>query len=227
MLRADAPWHLGQDQPLHFAILGPLEVHRGDTRLELGPFKQRVLLAGLLCRSNAIMPVEQLLDVIWANKQPRTARKNLQVYVSALRKITGDRIRHVAYGYALQVSIDQLDLLRFDYLADTGRKASQAGDLEGSRALLGEALLLWRDRPLVDLMANSFIGAESDTFMERYLAVYEDWADLETATDSAGSDRGTVIKQFIRWYLRRPGATLPQRPTVAFWAARKGQHQQP
>jgi hypothetical protein len=42
----------------------------------------------------------------------------------------------------------------------------------------------------------------------------EDWADLKTATQAAGSDRGTVIKQLIRWYLRRPGARLPERPTL-------------
>ena len=40
----------------------------------------------------------------------------------------------------------------------------------------------------------------------------EDWTDLEAATGTLGSDRGTVIKQFIRWYLRRPGAKLPERP---------------
>ena len=40
----------------------------------------------------------------------------------------------------------------------------------------------------------------------------EDWTDLETATGELRSDRGTVIKQFIRWYLRRPGAKLPERP---------------
>jgi hypothetical protein len=39
-----------------------------------------------------------------------------------------------------------------------------------------------------------------------------DWADLETATKAVGSDRGTVIKEFIRWYLRRPGAELPEPP---------------
>jgi hypothetical protein len=49
----------------------------------------------------------------------------------------------------------------------------------------------------------------------------EDWDDLEAATAAAGSDRGTLIKQFIRWYLRRPGAKLPERPTPAFWAARQ------
>ncbi|HEY1344631.1 MAG TPA: hypothetical protein VGF54_06590, partial [Streptosporangiaceae bacterium] len=40
----------------------------------------------------------------------------------------------------------------------------------------------------------------------------EDWADLETASGSLGADRATVIRQFIHWYLRRPGAKLPERP---------------
>jgi hypothetical protein len=43
----------------------------------------------------------------------------------------------------------------------------------------------------------------------------DDWADLETTTNGVGSDRGTVIKEFIRWYLRRPGAKLPERPERA------------
>jgi hypothetical protein len=49
----------------------------------------------------------------------------------------------------------------------------------------------------------------------------EDWADLEAATGTLGSDRGTVIKQFIRWYLRRPGAKLPERPDAGFWARKR------
>lgn len=47
----------------------------------------------------------------------------------------------------------------------------------------------------------------------------DDWADLETATKRLGADRATVIKQFIRWYLRRPGAELPERPGVTSSAA--------
>lgn len=55
----------------------------------------------------------------------------------------------------------------------------------------------------------------------------DDWDDLEAATSTVDSDRGTVIKQFIRWYLRRPGAKLPERPAAASWAARKtGREQQ-
>lgn len=40
----------------------------------------------------------------------------------------------------------------------------------------------------------------------------EDWTDLRASADSSGSDRTKVINQFIRWYLRRPGAKLPERP---------------
>lgn len=40
----------------------------------------------------------------------------------------------------------------------------------------------------------------------------EDWADLEARAASQGADRAKVINQFIRWYLRRSGAKLPERP---------------
>jgi hypothetical protein len=38
------------------------------------------------------------------------------------------------------------------------------------------------------------------------------WDELDPAARSVGYDRPKVINQFIRWYLRRPGAKLPQRP---------------
>jgi len=187
-------------------------VHRDGEPLELGPFKQRVLLAALLCRPNSVMPVEQLLDVIWDNEQPRTARKNLQVYLCQLRKIAGERIRHLAYGYQFLVSPAELDLLRFDDMVTAGRKAAQAGDLERARTLLREAMQIWRDRPLVDLLSNSFIGTESATLMERYLEAYEEWADLEIG---AGRHRGLLgqLGQLARLHPFR------ERLSVAFMTA--------
>lgn len=38
------------------------------------------------------------------------------------------------------------------------------------------------------------------------------WDDLGPAAQKVGHDRAGVIRQFVRWYLRRPGADLPQRP---------------
>lgn len=40
----------------------------------------------------------------------------------------------------------------------------------------------------------------------------DDWADLDATAKRTGSDRAKIINQFIRWYLRRPGAELPERP---------------
>jgi hypothetical protein len=38
------------------------------------------------------------------------------------------------------------------------------------------------------------------------------WEPLEPAAEAAGYDRSGLIRQFVRWYLRVPGAKLPQRP---------------
>lgn len=46
----------------------------------------------------------------------------------------------------------------------------------------------------------------------------EDWADLLAATEAEGSDRGTVIKEFIAWYLHRTDAPKRlSRPDVSVW----------
>ena len=40
----------------------------------------------------------------------------------------------------------------------------------------------------------------------------EDWSDFESAAASRETDRATLVREFIAWYLRRPGAKLPKRP---------------
>jgi DNA-binding SARP family transcriptional activator len=160
-------------------VLGPLEVLRGGEHVDPGPYKQRVVLAALLLRPNTIVPVEQLLHAIWEDEQPRTARKNLQVYICALRRIVGDRIAHRSYGYRLEADADELDLLRFDALSAAGRAARRAGDPAAARLLLAEAAGTWRDRALVDLADNPYLAAESKRLAARRLGVCEDWFDLE------------------------------------------------
>lgn len=42
----------------------------------------------------------------------------------------------------------------------------------------------------------------------------QEWEDLEAAARDLGLDRAKVINQLIEWWLRRPGAKLPERPTA-------------
>ncbi|UVS77311.1 Regulatory protein AfsR [Actinokineospora sp. UTMC 2448] len=169
----------GASSGLRFGVLGPLDVRDGAGAVDPGPYKQRVLLGVLLLRANMVVPVDQLVQAVWPEGLPRTARKNLQVYVSALRKIIGDRIHHASYGYVLDAVPDEVDALRFDTLANSGYAAYHSGNLHETRKLLGEAVALWRDEVLADLAGNPVIAAEADQLGQRYLAVYEDWVDLE------------------------------------------------
>jgi hypothetical protein len=42
----------------------------------------------------------------------------------------------------------------------------------------------------------------------------EDWKDGDAVTHEMGTTRGRILNEFLLWYLRRPGAKLPQRPTA-------------
>lgn len=40
-----------------------------------------------------------------------------------------------------------------------------------------------------------------------------DWADLDALAQLLGTDRAKVINAYVQYFLRRPGAKLPDRPT--------------
>lgn len=42
----------------------------------------------------------------------------------------------------------------------------------------------------------------------------EDWADIMSRAKDADTSAGELIKEFVAWWLRRPGAKLPKRPST-------------
>lgn len=40
----------------------------------------------------------------------------------------------------------------------------------------------------------------------------DEWEPADTVTQEMGTNRTAVLNQALRWYLRRPGAKLPERP---------------
>jgi DNA-binding SARP family transcriptional activator len=158
-------------------------VRINDTLAELGSTKQRRLLALLLMRANRPVSVSELIDAIWPENPPRTARKNLQVYVCGLRKLFPDRIEYDANGYVFASDSAELDLHRFEELIATGRRAARNGDATASADLLGSAVRLWRGRPAAGLWDAGEIPADAARLWDRFVAAYEDWID---ATISVG-----------------------------------------
>ncbi|MEU9084842.1 BTAD domain-containing putative transcriptional regulator [Streptomyces sp. NPDC048357] len=169
---------------LRFSVLGPLTVHRDDRALPLGPLKQRVVLATLLGSANSPVSVDALTDAVWQEEPPRTARKNLQVYVSALRALLADddqdrpRLTHTGGGYVLRVAEDELDLLRFRSLVRAAEGQGQ-GPRPAAR-LLRQALDLWQGPPLGDdLRQSPRLAEEAERLELRHLTAYESWAEAE------------------------------------------------
>jgi len=39
-----------------------------------------------------------------------------------------------------------------------------------------------------------------------------EWDEFGEASASQNTERSGVLREFIRWYLRKPGAELPKRP---------------
>jgi DNA-binding SARP family transcriptional activator len=171
---------------MHFGVLGTLEARIGAAPCPLGPFKQRVVLALLLCNANSIVPVDLLAEALWGDDLPRTAYKNLQVYISTLRRIlfSGNGQARLAYrirGYQIELSTSELDALLFNDLAHQGRMALRDGAVASAARTLEAALAMWRSDALMDLRGVPAIEAEAVRLENRRLSVYEDWFEAELA----------------------------------------------
>jgi DNA-binding SARP family transcriptional activator len=104
---------------LSFHVLGPLEAFSDGVELDLGPRKQRALLALLLLSANRVVSTERLIDDLWGEAPPSTARAALQVYVAGLRKALGNdgaTLRTRVPGYVVEAEDGALDLDRFTKL---------------------------------------------------------------------------------------------------------------
>jgi DNA-binding SARP family transcriptional activator len=188
---------------MDFRFLGPLEVFEHDRTLALGGVKQRSLLALLLLQANELVSTDRLIDQLWGTSPPATAGKSVQVYVSRLRKVLGEgRLVTHGRGYLLRVESGELDLARFEQLADEARRAPP----EASARKLREALALWRGPALADLAYESFAQVEIARLEEMRLAVVEQRIDADLAlgrhAELVGELEALVARQPLRERLR-------------------------
>jgi predicted ATPase/DNA-binding SARP family transcriptional activator len=146
---------------VEFRLLGPVEVLGDDGGPVAVPGKRpRAVLALLLLHPNQAISTERLIDAVWGDDPPASARGALQVHVHALRKALGvDRIVTRAPGYLVRVAPGELDAARFDELVMEGRHA--------------EALALWRGPALADVADQAFARADVARLEEARLTALE------------------------------------------------------
>ena len=158
---------------MDFRILGPLEVSSGDGAIRLGGRKQRAVLAHLILRADRPVPVGLLIDGLWGEKPPETARNTLQTYVYRLRQVLGDdRIFSEAGGYMLRADAAEIDAAQFEAMVKTA-KADLSSDPSKAAAALSQALALWRGAPLADLSNEPSFRGEIARLEELHLSATE------------------------------------------------------
>jgi DNA-binding winged helix-turn-helix (wHTH) protein len=117
--------------------------------VDVGGLKQRALLAILLLHANQPVHRDVLIDQLWAEHPPAGAEHAVEVYIwrlrTALESAAGSQGVLTRPGaYLLQAEEEQVDVARFERLAEAGRRALAAEDPGRAAADLGEALALWR-----------------------------------------------------------------------------------
>jgi DNA-binding SARP family transcriptional activator len=175
---------------MEFRILGPLEVVDEGRPVVLQRGKHLALLAYLLLHPNELVSSDRLIDALWGERPPPTAAKILQNAVSQLRRALGeDRLVTQAPGYRFRLEQGELDLHRFEQLAQEGRA-------KGDAKVLRDALAIWRGEPLANLRDESFAQDAARQLEEARLSVLEDRIDADLA---AGRDAVLVpeLEQLI------------------------------
>ena len=142
---------------LEVRVLGPLQVVRDGHAVDLGPPRQRALLAVLVLSANQVVSTEQLIDQLWGERPPASAPNMIQVYVSRLRKALGPgRLVTQPPGYLLSVDQGQLDAMRFTELVERADRLMSDGAVGDAKELLEQALGMSRGPPLADFTYESF-----------------------------------------------------------------------
>jgi len=165
-----------------FAILGPLSVTDDGRDVPITAGRDRVVLAMLLLHACRTVSTVDLIDAVWDESPPATARGQLQTCISRLRRMLPSTViqTHPA-GYGVQLDDDALDAARFARLIAEARAEPIPDE---ARRRLRAALDLWHGTALAGIDSRP-VRLAAALLDEQYAAVIEDWIDLELERGSA------------------------------------------
>ncbi|MDX3619605.1 AfsR/SARP family transcriptional regulator, partial [Streptomyces europaeiscabiei] len=151
--------------PVRYRILGTTQALQADgTPVPVGGARLRALLTVLALRPGRTVPATALVDEVWADDPPADAPAALQALVGRLRRALGpDAVASLHGGYRLAAAPDDIDLHRFERLADEGARALADGDPAKAADVLDGALALWQGPPLADLPDRAAEAARWET----------------------------------------------------------------
>ncbi len=174
------------DRPVLIGFGGVAAVGRSG-QIDLGGPKQRAVLGLLLLEPGSVVPLDRMIDRIWAGTPPSKAEASVRGYVTHLRKaldaagLGSNRIAFRDRGYVLDVPPETVDLHRFAALADEGRRRQSRGDLVGARSMFSDAVELYGGPPLGAVATDLDLLDVTSQFEERRGEVVEALTEVRLA----------------------------------------------
>ncbi|WP_149180013.1 BTAD domain-containing putative transcriptional regulator [Streptomyces sp. TRM49041] len=157
---------------LEVRLLGPAEVWDGDRRIALSGPKPTAILAALVVHAGEVLSTDRLVDLVWEEQAPVTARALVASHVSALRRALagvsggGAAIGTRSPGYVAEVPRDRIDVHRFEEALALGRRAAAEGHHAEAADILRDAMTLWRGQDALEGLSQSFARIEAARLAE-------------------------------------------------------------
>lgn len=165
-------------------VLGPFRIRDADGSLVPVPqAHQRIVLAALALAGNHGHTADELLDAIWGDDQPRSARKTLQGYIARLRRLLGREsiVTQPGGHYCLNRLKFDLDVDRVKSYLDRGRTQRSVSE---RLHLFGKALSLFRGEPLSDISSPLLAETYSSDLRDIWALTVECWANEQMRIDA-------------------------------------------
>ncbi|HSK59213.1 MAG TPA: BTAD domain-containing putative transcriptional regulator, partial [Actinomycetospora sp.] len=191
-------------------VLGPLRLAVDGGPVDVRGPKRRAVLALLALAEGRTVTVEQVVDALWPDDPPESARATVHSHVSRLRtdlRAAAPRLTTDEGGYRLALDDDGLDLRRVRTLRDRARDLVTA-DPAAAAALLREARAAWRGPALADLAEVPPLRAAADAARELWRDVTDRLAAALVAAGAAGEALGPAAEAVEDDPLREPAVLL-------------------
>jgi DNA-binding SARP family transcriptional activator/tetratricopeptide (TPR) repeat protein len=155
-------------------VLGPVRLRAGES-WQVPPSPQLRLVLGLMAlRIGQVVPVAELVDAIWEDEPPRSARASLQALMTRLRRLLkplpGASLTRIGDGYLLGFDEDLVDAERSRSLG----RAARAADGAAAIPLFDAALALWNGPALADAPDTERVTAIRHGLAEERLSMLQD-----------------------------------------------------
>lgn len=173
----------GAGPPPRISVLGAVSCEIDSEPVDLGPRRQRAVLARLVAGQGRVVSTDRLIDDLWNGEPPPKALAGLQVQVSNLRRVIepwrpprapATVLVSEQPGYALRLPRAAVDAWAFESVVAAAEPVEPVRRLDD----LDAALRLWRGEPYGVFSGETWAQPEVARLQDLRRSAVEQWAAL-------------------------------------------------